>query len=224
MIYKVINLYMITIRPFHKEDRAMVRKICCDVADRGEPIENIFPDREFAADLLTNYYTDYEPESSFVAENDGQVVAYINGCIDNRRYGLALLFLIIPKLIVKGLVRGVFFRPEVGQMVKGMFKNWRRLFTWRKQSFHSHQGHLHIGVAQGARGQKVGKKLVDALLAYAQAQHMGEIAASVHDGNTSACRFFEGLGFKPRERYPMMMAQGDSFKEYHSISYVKTIA
>src|SRR4051812_28964515 len=133
---------MIKIRPFNKADRNVIRKICCDVADRGEPIENIFPDREFAADLLTSYYTDYEPESSFVAEADGQVVAYINGCMDNRRYGLAVLFLIVPKLLIKGLMRGVFFRHEFKQMVKAMLKNWRRIFIWRKQSFHSHQGHL----------------------------------------------------------------------------------
>lgn len=214
---------MTTIRPFQKTDRNAVRKICCDVADRGEPIENIFPDREFAADLLTCYYTDFEPESSFVAESNGKVVAYTNGCLDNRRYGLAVMFLIMPKLILKGLIRGVFFRREFIQIIKAMVKNWKRLFVWRKQSFHSHQGHLHIGVARDFRGHQTGRQLINTLLEYAKKNQVTEMAASVSDQNTSACLFFERLGFVAKDRYPMMMAYGDSFQVYHSISYVKTI-
>ena len=64
----------IIIRKFEDKDRAAVRKICCDTADRGEPIERFFPDREVAADLLTGYYTDYEPSSTFVGEFQAQVV------------------------------------------------------------------------------------------------------------------------------------------------------
>jgi ribosomal protein S18 acetylase RimI-like enzyme len=215
---------MVKIRPFNKVDRDAVRKICCDVADRGEPVENFFPDRDFAADLLTNYYTDYEPESSFVAEAGGQVVAYINGCFDNRRYGLSMMFLIIPKLIAKGLIRGVFFRPEFVQILKAMLKNWRRIFIWRKRSFHSHQGHMHIGIAKDFRSRQVGQQLVEALLLCAKNSNVTEISACVSDHNQPACRFFERLGFVARESYPMIMAYGNSFQEYYSISYVKAIA
>ena len=78
------------IRLYQKSDREALRRICCDVADRGGPIENFFPDRVLVADLLMNYYADYEPEASFVAENSGELVGYINGCFDNRRYGLVM--------------------------------------------------------------------------------------------------------------------------------------
>ncbi len=202
----------------------MVRQICCDVANRGEPLENIFPDREFAADFLTGYYTDYEPQSSFVAESDGNVIGYVNGCMDNRCHGLVMIFLMIPKLIVKGVQRGVFGRREFWRIIQVMFKNWRWFFIWRKKSFHSHQGHMHIGVAKNFRGQQVGERLVDALLNYAKERSVDQITASVHDGNRAACRFFERLGFKPQERYPMVMAYGDSLQNYHSIFYVKTMA
>ncbi len=53
------------------------------------------------------------PESSFVAERDGQVVGYINSSLDNRRFGLVLMFIIIPFLILKGFIRGVFLRGEL---------------------------------------------------------------------------------------------------------------
>ena len=181
---------MLSIRPFNKNDRKKVRQICCDVADRGGAIERVFPDREIAADILIKYYTDYEPENTFVAQCDGQVVAYINGCVDNRRYGLVLLFLIIPGVLIKGIFRGIYFCPEFWLILKVMLRNWRRAFQWRKKSFDSHQGHLHIGILKDFRHQQVGSKLFNALLTHFRKSGAKQILASVHDGNIEACRFF----------------------------------
>lgn len=214
---------MVNIRPFIKADRFFLRQICCDVADRGDCIENFFPDREFAADFLTAYYTDYEPGSSFVAESDGKMVGYVNGCLDNRRFGLTMMFLLIPLLLAKGLGRGVFWRKEFWTIVWAMLKNWRRLFVWRQKSFHSCQGHLHVGIAKDFRGQDIGRRLVDTFMDYARLKGVAEITAGVHDGNRAACRFFENMGFEPRQRYPMVMACGDSLVEYHSLVYVKKL-
>jgi ribosomal protein S18 acetylase RimI-like enzyme len=213
----------IDIRPYIREDRTALRKLCCDVADRGGPIEGFFPDREVAADLLTKYYTDYEPQATFVAVADGQLAGYVSGCLDNRRYGLVVGWLLMPPLLAKAFKRGVFFRPQVGQLVKGALKNWRRAFSWRKKSFHSHQGRLHIGIAEGFRNQKIGRDLLKALLAYAWGRGISEIAASVHDGNQAASRFFETNGFVVRERYPMIMVRGNQEERYNSLLYVKTI-
>ena len=59
----------VTIRPYRPEDRDRLRKIALDTADLGfRPDENIpFPDE--IADILTRYYTDYEPESAWVADS-----------------------------------------------------------------------------------------------------------------------------------------------------------
>jgi GNAT superfamily N-acetyltransferase len=217
-------MFKINIRPYQTGDRDSLRKLCCDVSDRGGPIENFFPDREVAADLLTKYYTDYEPQSTFVAISDGRLVGYINGCLDNRRYGLVIFWLIMPALLVKAFKRGVFFRPEIHQLLGGMLKNWKRIFAWRKRSFHSHQGHLHIGIAQDARGQKVGRDLVKSLFDRARVLGMTELAASVHDGNSAAVRFFEAQGFTVRERYPMVLVRDGKEEHYHSLLYVKTIS
>jgi len=214
----------IDIRAYKSEDRAALRTLCCDVADRGLPIENFFPDRDVAADLLTKYYTDYEPRSTFVAQCDGRLVGYINGCMDNRRYGLVVFWLLMPSLLVKAFKRGIFFRPEVHQMLRGMLKNWRRIFVWRKQSFHSHQGHLHIGVAGDFRGQQVGRNLLKALVDHSIGQGIVELTASVHDANKAAGIFFESQGFTVRERYPMVMARDGKEEQYNSLLYAKTIS
>lgn len=212
------------IRPYRAEDRPGLRTLCCDVADRGRAIENFFPDREVAQDLLTRYYTDYEPQSSFVAICEGRLVGYINGCMDNRRYGLVMFWLLIPALFVKAFKRGLFFRPEIQQLLRGALKNWRRLFSWRKKSFHSHQGHLHIGIAADFRGQRLGQGLLKALVDYAQKRGIVELAASVHEANKPAAAFFVSQGFQVRERNPMIQIRDGKEEHYHSLSYVKTIS
>ena len=99
-------------------------------------------------------------ESTFVAICDDRLVGYINGGIDNRRYGLVMFWILMPALLLKAFKRGVFFLPEVHQLLRGMLKNWRRAFAWRKKSFHSHQGHLQIGISGDFRGRQVGRNLV----------------------------------------------------------------
>jgi len=213
----------INIRAYKREDRDILRTLCCDVADRGGPIENFFPDREVAADLLTKYYTDYEPPSTFVAVCNQRVVGYINGCMDNRRYGLVMFWILMPSLLIKAFKHGIFFRPEIYQMLRGMLKNWRRIFVWRKKSFHSYQGHLHIGIAGDFRGRQVGQRLVNALVDHARGSGIAELSASVHDANKAAALFFEAQGFTVRERYPMVLVRDGKEEHYHSLLYVKTI-
>ncbi|MBF0512320.1 MAG: GNAT family N-acetyltransferase [Candidatus Omnitrophica bacterium] len=214
----------INIRAYEPSFRSQLRQICCDVADRGEPIERIFPDRDIAADLLTKYYTDYEPRSSFVAVCDGRLVGYINGCLDNRRYGLVMFWLLIPQLLVKAFKSGIFFKPQVLGMLKAVLENWPRIFTWRKGSFHSHQGHLHIGVASDFRHQDVGASLINALIEYAAQKGIVELEATVHSANKEASIFFEKQGFEIRARYPMVMVRDGQKERYQSLLYVRTIS
>lgn len=213
----------IIIRPFENKDRQSLKTICCDVADKGRPIEGFFPDRDFAADVLTTYYTDYEPQSTFVADLNGKVVGYLTGCVDNRRYGLVVFWILFPGFLLRAFVGGLFFRREFFCLVAAALKNWQRWFTWRKKSFHSHQGHLHIGIAAGFRKQHIGEGLVKAFLEYAQKSHVAQIEACVHDGNVPACRFFERLGFKVTNRQRMLMASGSKYEEYYSLNYAKNI-
>ena len=72
------------VRPYEPRDRAAVRQIAWDTADNGEPV-SFFSDREVFADILTRYYTDFEPQSLWVVDHAGQAVGYLSGCLDDRR-------------------------------------------------------------------------------------------------------------------------------------------
>ena len=91
----------LTIRPYRQADRHAVRAIVCDTAERGGPVERFFHDREVFADLLTRYYTDWEPGSLWVAERDAWVVGYLTGCLDTRRYHRVMAWRIIPMAVLR---------------------------------------------------------------------------------------------------------------------------
>ena len=76
----------VKIRPYQKEDKGFIRKISGDTANRGKPVETFFKDREVMEDLLTLYYTDFEPQSSWVAEYEGRVVGYLTGCLNHNSW------------------------------------------------------------------------------------------------------------------------------------------
>src|SRR5205085_10015258 len=68
-----------TIRSYRSTDRAAVRRLRCQTGFLGELIDPVFDDHELFADFLTTYYTDKEPQSSFVLEIDGEIRGYLLG-------------------------------------------------------------------------------------------------------------------------------------------------
>ena len=68
-----------TIRSYRASDRPAVRRLCCQTGFLGEPIDPVYEDHELFADFLTTYYTDKEPESSFVLEVEGEIRGYLLG-------------------------------------------------------------------------------------------------------------------------------------------------
>lgn len=213
-----------TVRPYVAKDKDNIRRLCCDTADCDRPIEGVFPDREIAADLLTSYYTEYEPSSIWIAEEGGEVIGYALGCMDNRRFGLVMNWILLPAIAVKAFKRGLFFDKKVWQVLGAMSRNWPRLSRWRKDSFNSHQAHLHISVSPRHRRRQAGARLIGAAVEQAAKAGATEISASVHSGNTTARTFFERMGFEMRERYPMVACRHGHVETYQSLLYVKHLA
>ena len=75
------------IRSYQPSDREAVRSLCCQTGFLGEPIDPVYEDRELFADFLTTYYTDHEPESSFVIEKNGELRGYLLDVDAGKRGG-----------------------------------------------------------------------------------------------------------------------------------------
>ncbi len=139
------------IRPYEPRDQPAIRKICCDTAVSGRPLEEwLDVDRGLFADLFTLYYCRYEPELSWVAEQEGEVVGYLQGSANTERYVAAMVTRIIPGILWHVLRR----RYRVGRRTwqtlgrLGVDALLGRLGTlpWR-----AYPAHFHMNIAAGAR-------------------------------------------------------------------------
>ena len=194
----------VAIRPYEPRDRPAVREICCDTADNGGPMESFFPDRELLADLVTRYYTDYEPQSAWVAERDSAVVGYLTGCLDTARFRRVMAWRIVPVLLGKALARGTPWHPQVRALLRANAGDWFRGGLRSGVSLAEYPAHLHVDLLAATRGLGVGRALMARWFDQVRAAGLRGIHAGVNADNTDGCRFFEAMGFTVLDRQSRM--------------------
>ena len=212
------------IRAYAPGDRAGLRQICCDTADAGQPIENFFPDREVFGDLLTNYYTQHEPSSTFVADNDGDVVGYVTGCLETKRFLRVMIWRIVPVVLINALLRGTLWHPQTVRLLRANLGLWLKHGKRTAQErLDGYPSHLHVNVRQGFRGQHLGHRLIETFCERARAAGSPGVHAGVSAENPSARHFFEGLGFQELHREARMRKPDGSGKILETIIYGKKL-
>ena len=184
----------VAIRPYEPRDRSEVRAVCHATGFMGEPADWYWRDRESFADACTAYYTDREPESSFVAVRDDRVVGYLLGCVDTAR--APSMAEVSTRLVLR---RGLLLRPGSA----GFF--WRALFdALRDRGVPSGElrdarwpSHLHINLLPEARGVGAGAALMRAWLDRLAGMRSPGCHLETFAENRDAIAFFGRLGFRP---------------------------
>jgi hypothetical protein len=142
------------IRAYAPADREAVRDICRHTAYRNRGSHSIFEDGELFADYWTRYYTDYEPESCLVVEEDGVVVGYLLGCVDERRHRKFMIRRIVPVILARAFWRLATFQYRN--------PNTRRMLYWLltrgpreepKISLKDHPAHYHCNILPAVQGK-----------------------------------------------------------------------
>lgn len=183
----------IIIRPFNENDRESVRRICAETAFMGESADNFFDDKELFADFAISYYTDYEPESLFVAEYKDKVLGYLAGCGDSKRCSAISQSRILPQAILKSIQRGVIFKPKTRRFILNVMKSFVKGEFKRPCFFDEYPAHLHINVDKDARSLGIGVMLMNKFLEYLR----GKNIPAVHLSSVSKIGqvFFSKSGF-----------------------------
>ena len=211
------------IRSYEPRDREVLRHLCCETADQGEPVERFFHDRELFADLVTRYYTDCEPRSTWVAEHQDQLVGYLTGCLDTRRYWRIMAQRVVPPMVSHAMLRGTFWSREIWRLAHAGLQSWQRGGWRREVPLDRHPAHLHVNVQRGFRGQQVGRQLVERFLVHVRAAGLPGVHAAVVEDNRAACHFFERLGFLALSRHPIVRPGGASGQPTATVIYGKTV-
>ena len=156
----------VVIRRYRRLDRQEIRQICCDTAFMGQPCANFFDGDDIFADALTEYFTDHEPQSCFVAEKEGLVVGYLIGAKDVTLMGRVFTQKITLKLLIKAFYSGVFFKSKnivfLGFCLRSMLGGEFRQPDLSRE----YPATLHINMRSGFRGLGIGSQLLAQYLIY----------------------------------------------------------
>ena len=198
----------IVIRPYQVCDRSVVRRICLDTADRGQPLPLGGLDGELVADLVTRYYTDIDPRWSWRAEERGQVIGYVMTALDTRAFRRAMAWRIVPGAVSRAVGRGLLFSPAFWKMAQVFVRRRGRNITPHFPIPARYPAHLHINLLDGYRGRGVGERLITATAGQLAAQKISGVHATVRADNPGACRFFERMDFTAIDHYNVVLPCG----------------
>lgn len=183
----------VLIRQYQKDDRNFIRKIAWDTAFIGEPANQIFYDKEILTDFLTQYFTDYEPESCFVAESNNRVIGYLIGAKNTTILEKVFRLRIFPRLLFKLMINGALFKKENTSLILNLVLSFFRGEFKMPNLSKAYPATLHINLERGFRGLGIGSKLMDKYLNYLIKKRIpGVFLATMSD---RAAEFFGKHGF-----------------------------
>ncbi len=185
----------IDIRPYQYIDRKEVFRIGADTAFFGKPIEAYLDDRNAFLDAFYAYYTDLEPEHSWVVTVDKRVVGFLTGCVDTRFHNQQIQKVIIPR-VAGNLLKGKYhFGRRSWKYFAGLLTGYiRGEFT--RVDFNKFPAHLHINVEAAWRGYKLGQRLMEAYLDQLRRLGIRGVYLDTTSLNEAACRLYMKMGFR----------------------------
>jgi hypothetical protein len=203
------------IRSYRATDRAAVRRLCCQTGFLGEPIDPVYEDHELFADFLTTYYTDHEPESSFVLERDGELYGYLLG---SRRPLFNQLYSFQQNLVLgfRAMLRYHRYTDHSRAFVRWVLSHgWREVPAAPRRT-----PHFHINLLPEARKMSTTRSLMSAYLSYlyrcGERQVFGQI---VTFASRRGEKMFERYGFRVMNR-----AEITKYKAFYPESvYLSTV-
>src|SRR5262249_47171869 len=149
----------IVVRAYRDTDRDAVRRIAHEAGYMGEPADWYWRDFRSFAEIWTAYYTDCEPESAFVADDEGRVVGYLLGCVESARAptpAAALTRQVIRRFLLLRPGTAGFLWRSILDAVRQRGSPTGELADPRWPS------HLHINLLRAVRGCGVGARLMQA--------------------------------------------------------------
>ena len=201
----------VLVRPYRPGDEETIRRICCDTALYGQPIDPLFQDRRFIADALLWYYMQFEQEALFVADAQGQAVGYLSGCLDTRRYESIFVQRVLPRLFWRCTRKGHWFRRGFWRLANASKEATAQWVQVQEKVTAEYPAHCHINLDGKFRQAGTGSALLQTFLGYVQAHGVrGVHIITATDGGKG---FFNRAGFKLLARYPAPALPGTAARE-----------
>ena len=193
----MIGSVQFTARGFAAGDRADVRRLALACADWRVFPACLAKHSEWIADLLTRYYTDFEPQSGLVAvDPSGAVVGYLLGCRSTARRDRVVAWRVLPRVVLRAVLSGALLACPWPRLALDGLRSRRAGRRDERALSGSYPAHLHLGVDPDVRGRGIGRALVERFAAEAARAGVPGISASVLLPNDAGRAFFAACGFR----------------------------
>jgi len=182
------------VRLYRPADRSAVLEIAADTGFFGAPVEAFLDDRRLMQDIFVAYYVDREPEHLWVADMDGTTVGYICGSVGGRAAARGQ-----ARTSVAAVLRLLTFRYRVGALTRRYFLRVASAVLrgeYPHPDLRGYPAHLHINLAEAARGFGLGKRLMDACLNQMTGLGVPGIHLKTTNLNAAAVKMYEKMGFQ----------------------------
>ncbi|MCG8701061.1 MAG: GNAT family N-acetyltransferase [Bacteroidales bacterium] len=193
----------IKIRPYRKEDKKIVTEMLIDHSFRGKATEEYSEDIYLIKALYVDYYLNYEPESTFVADSDGEIVGFIMGCANSDRYMRIVMKRLMPIAILKIFFKIITFQYRKKYTYENLWwymaKSQKEMPPVPSDEYPAHQ---HMIIAEKARGRGTFKMLRDALFNHLREQGVHKLHSIGNEpvGVNALERYCRVMGYKVHSR------------------------
>ncbi len=186
------------IRPYHPADRPAIRRICIATSWMGRPDDKHIPDDWLWAEYWTRYFTDREPQHTWIVQrcNDNEIVGYLTGIADVRRFGRFVPFLlpgIILRVIRKRLMRRQAFRTALMAFLRSFARGELELPPRVEKEY---PATFHFNLLPDARRQGLGQRLFQTFRARMQSLGVPGIHAETLSSNRHVAAFLRNADFR----------------------------
>lgn len=193
-------------------------------AGAGSPTGDLWGDLESEAAVYLYPYLEHEPESLFVAvSDDGTLVGYLTGCVDSTAFP-GEEQRVDRAIRQHGLLRRrtalAFFARAVADVASAKLRGQPTVAEFTDPRWPSH---LHINVAQEARGTGAAATLMERFLTHAKAAGSPGCYLQTVVENPRAVRFFEKAGFTAQGETPVVPGPRFGGKKLHQLTMVRAL-
>ena len=209
---------VLSIRPYHPDDREGLFKIAADTAFFGKPIEKYMEDRRIFLDAFYAYYTDYEPEHCWVATANDEVIGFITGCVDTTKKEKIVRRKINPRMLFRILTGYYRVGPKARKYIRRMLHS-KQKHLFPAVDLAIYPAHLHINVSEDWRGYGIGIRLMKVYLDQLTYLKVPGVHLGTTSENIIACKLYEKLGFQLLEEKTSIMWGGIIDHPVHNRAY-----
>lgn len=182
------------LRPAEPSDLERLGDIAYRTGFFGAPADPYFADAALFRDLWVRPYLLGPGCCNLVAELGGETVGYLLGACDPRAYRRYLRGPLLRHLLRRSLTGGY---PKGRSSLPYLL----RALRYRARHAKGYPAHLHVNLLPEARGQGLGRALLEAHLGCLRARGVSGVQLSTTRENGAALALYTSCGFRVLEAY-----------------------